>query len=81
MHKRVRITLTPERRGLHQLNVKVNGTHIRNSPFVVTVYMPPELLSQPVAVISGLKHPASLAYSQAENKILSTVMDAGAIIL
>ena len=76
----VRITLTPEVRGLHQLNVKVNGAHIKNSPFTVTVYIPPNLLSQPVAIISELERPASLVYSQADDKILATVMDAGAIV-
>ena len=60
----MKILLTPERRGQHQLNVKVNGAHIKNNPFNVTVYMPPQLLSQPVATISGLKRPGSLHYSE-----------------
>ena len=29
---KVAIKFTPERRGQHQLNVKINGTHIKNSP-------------------------------------------------
>ena len=60
--------------------MKVNGTHIKNSPFTVTVYMPPKLLSQPVATISGLRRPASLVYSQTEDRVLATVMDAGAVV-
>lgn len=75
------ISLTPERRGKHKLNIKVNGAHIKSSPFTVTVYMPPNLLSQPAAIISGLERPASLAYySQADAKVLATVMDAGTIV-
>ena len=76
----MKILLTPERRGQHQLNVKVNGAHIKNSPFNVTVYMPPQLLSQPVATISGLKRPASLHYSESEDKIFVTIVDEGGII-
>jgi hypothetical protein len=38
---RVKITFTPEKRGHYQMNVKVNGAHIKNSPFIVTVHMPP----------------------------------------
>ena len=77
---RVKVILIPERRGLHQLNVKVNGTHIKNSPFTVTVYMPPKCFSQPVATISGLGHPAGLVYSQTEDKVLATVMDTSTIV-
>lgn len=78
----VKVFLTPKRRGQHQLNVKVNGTHIKNSPFAVTTYMPPQLLSQPVATMSGpgLERPAGLAYSQAEDKVLATVLNDGTII-
>ena len=76
----VMIFLTPMRRGEHQLNVKVNGAHIKNSPFTVTVYMPPSLLSRPVATISGLGRPASLVYSQTEDKILATIMEEDVVI-
>ena len=69
----VKVTLTPQRRGQHKLNVKVNGAHITNSPFTVVVNMPPKLLSQPLATISGLGRPAGLIYSQ--GKILVTEME------
>ena len=78
----VKILLTPKRRGQHRLNVKVNGTHIKNSPFTVTVYMQPYLLSKPVAtVLSGLKRPASLAYSKTEDKIYVSIIDEGRIMI
>ena len=76
----VEIKVTPERRGQHQLNVKVNGTHIKNSPFTVTVYMPPNLLVHPVATISGLERPTSLFCSQTEDMVLATIMNEGTII-
>ena len=76
----MKVTLTPERRGLHQLNVKVNGAHIKNSPFTVTVYMPPKLMSKPVATISGLARPECLAYSQTEDKVLAALMDEGTVV-
>ena len=71
-HGQVNILLMPQSRGLHQLIVKVNDAHIKDSPFTVTVYMPPSLLSQPVATISGLGCPRSLICSQ--DKIRATEM-------
>ena len=70
----IKVTLTLERRGRHQLRVIVNGAHIMDSPFTVSVHMPPNLLSRPVAIISDLDRPAGLVYSQAEDKIFATLM-------
>ena len=67
---RVKVILTPQRRGEHILSVTVNGDHITNSPITVMVSMPPKLLSQPVTTISGLEDPTSLIYSQ--TKLLAT---------
>ena len=74
----VKVILTPQRRGQHKLSVKVNGDHITNSPFTVMVNMPPKLLSQPVATISGLERPASLFYSQ--GRVIATERDQNRII-
>lgn len=68
----MKVLVTPENRGLHQLIVKVNDASIKNSPFTVTVYMPPSLLTQPVSTISGLEWPRSLICSQ--GKIRATEM-------
>ena len=76
---RMKIILTPERRGQHKLNVKVNGAHIKNSPFTVTVYMPPYLVSQQVATIPELGKPTSLVYSETEDKVLATVKNDGTV--
>ena len=74
----MKVILTPTERGQHQLNVKVNGAHIKNSPFTVTVYIPLKSLSKPVTMISGLRRPASLRCLQ--DKVLATEMNNGRII-
>ena len=66
---RVEITLNPQQRGRHILNVKVNGDHIHNSPFTARVNIQPRALSKPVATIVGLKQPSCLVSSQ--DKILA----------
>ena len=76
----VKAALMLERRGQHQLNVKVNEAHIKDSPFTVFVHMPPNLLSRPVATIAEYGRPASLVYSQAEDKVFATIMDEHRII-
>ena len=73
-----KIFFTPEIRGRYQMNVKVNGDHIKNSPFIMTIYIHPNLLSKPVAVISGLDRPGSLRCSK--DKVLATELRKGRII-
>ena len=75
---RVKIILIPQGRGQHKLNVKVNGTHIKSSPFPVMVSMPPNMLSEPVATIPGLERPLSLIYSQ--GMVIATEMNQNRII-
>jgi tripartite motif-containing protein 2/3/tripartite motif-containing protein 71 len=70
---RAKIFFTPEIRGRYQMKVKVNGDHIKNSPFTVTVYVQPSLLSKPVTEIAGLSRPASLRCSR--DKVLATEME------
>ena len=74
----VKITFMLQRRGQHQLNVKVNGDHIKNSPFTVTVYVPPNLLSKPVAEIAELNRPTGLISLQ--DKVLAVEMNRKRII-
>ena len=75
---RAEIFFTPEIRGRYQMNVKVNGDHIKNSPFIVTVYIHPNLLSKPVAEIAGLDRPGSLRCSR--DKVLATELEKDRII-
>lgn len=57
------VSYRAETRGRHTLGIKVNDRHITNSPFHVYIEKPPQQIKAPVAVISELKHPAGLAYS------------------
>ena len=68
-----KIFYTPKIRGRYQMNVKVNGVHIKNSPFIVTVYVHPNRLSKPVAEITGLSRPYSLRCSR--DKVLATEVE------
>jgi hypothetical protein len=60
------------------MNVKVNGDHIKNSPFTVTINIHPNLLSKPVAEIAGLSRPGSLRCSK--DRVLTTEVGKGRII-
>ena len=48
-------------RGRHQLHIKIEGEHIKGSPFPVTVI---KKLSTPIKIISGLKGPWGVAVNQ-----------------
>ena len=51
------INYQPTIKGRHQLHVKVEGQHIRGSPFDVTVKLPVEKLGTPMLSIGGVKGP------------------------
>ena len=48
----------------HQLHIKVEGEHIKRSPFSVTVKRPLKKLGTPIKTISGLKQPWGVAVNQ-----------------
>ena len=75
---RAKIFFTPEIRGRYQMNVKVNGDHIKNSPFIVNVHIHPSLLSKSVAEIAGLDRPCSLRGFR--DKMLAIEMGKGIIV-
>ena len=54
------VSIQPGTRGRHELIVKVNGTHISNSPFPVFVRKPPEQLHAPENKILGLRSPGGI---------------------
>ena len=59
------ISYQPASRGRHQLHIKVEGDHIKGSPFPVTVKLPvQELGTQPVRTIKGVKNPWGVAVNQ-----------------
>ena len=51
-------------RGRHQLHIKVEGEHIKGSPFPVTVRIPVQKLGTPIKTISGLNTPWGVAVNQ-----------------
>ena len=48
---------TSQSRGRHQLNIKVEGEHIKGSPFPVTVKLPLQKLCNPIKTISRVSGP------------------------
>ena len=55
------ISYKPVRRGRHQLHIKVEGEHIKGSPFTVTVI---KKLGTPIKTISGVNSPWGVAVNQ-----------------
>ena len=55
------ISYQATRRGRHQLHIKVEGEHIKGSPFFVTVKLPVNELSAPIKIIRGVKMPWGVA--------------------
>ena len=51
-------------RGRHQLHIKVEGEHIKGSPFSVTVKLPVQELGTPVRSINGVNGPWGVAINQ-----------------
>ena len=58
-------------RGRHQLHIKVEGEHIKGSPFPVTVKLPLDQLGTPIKTISGLKKPYGVAVNRIGNILVA----------
>ena len=65
------ISYQTTRRGKHQLHIKVEGKHIKGSPFPVTVKLPVKMLGTPIKTISGIKKPWGVAVNQREEIIIA----------
>jgi tripartite motif-containing protein 2/3/tripartite motif-containing protein 71 len=55
----------------HQLHIKVEGEHIKGSPFPVIVKLPIEKLGTPIKTISGVKDPWGVAICSKGNIIVA----------
>ena len=55
------ITYQPVYRGGHSLHIRVNGRHIRGSPYPIAVTPSLESLCRPVRVVEGLSKPRGVA--------------------
>ena len=58
-----KVSYQPTSLGRHQLHIKVEGEHIKGSPFPVTVRLPLKKLGIPVKTISGMKKPWGMAFN------------------
>ena len=56
-----KISYQPTIKGRHQLHIKVEGQHIRGSPFSVTAKSPVEKLGTPLLTLGGVKKPCGVA--------------------
>lgn len=64
------LTYIPAEKGLHRLSVKVEGEHVRGSPFPISVTSL-ERPSEPIATIHDLKHPLGVDFSEQGRIIVS----------
>ena len=65
------ISYQPTIKGKHQLSIKVEDTHIRGSPFAVSVKLPVEKLGIPIQSIDGLIRPWGVAVNQRGEVVIS----------
>ena len=68
---RYEISYQATSRGRHQLHIKVEGDHIKGSPFPVTVKLPVQKLGTPVKTMRGLDKPWGVAVNQKGNIIVA----------
>ncbi len=54
------ITYTPTNRGKHEIDLTINGIHVRGSPFTVVAMPQPHTLGASSRVISNLEKPWSV---------------------
>ncbi len=59
-----KISYQPTIMGMHQLHIKVEGQHIRGSPFSVNVWSPEKMVSTPILTIGGVMGPRGVAINQ-----------------
>ena len=65
------VTCTPEVHGRHTLIVKVNGTQIAGSPFLVFVKIHPTQLGEPVRVLEGVRSPWGIALNSKQQLVVA----------
>ena len=68
---RYEISYQATSRGRHQLHIKVEGDHIKGSPFPVTVKLPVQKLGTPIKTIGGLDQPWGVAVNQSGDIIVA----------
>ncbi len=74
-----KITYKPTHRGIHQLHIRVNGQHIKGSPFPVLVKRSVEKLHTPVSVIKDVATPWGVAISKDGKVVVVTECNQGRV--
>ena len=67
------ISCQPTIKGRHQLHIKVEGQHVRGSPFSVAVTLPIEKLGTPILTIGGMEGPKGVAINQRGEVVVSDI--------
>ena len=65
------ISYQPTSRRRHQLHIKVEGEHIKGSPFPVIVKLPVQKLGTPIKTIGGVKQPWGVAVNKGGDIIVA----------
>ena len=65
------ISYQPTIKGRHQLHIKVEGQHVRGSPFSVAVTLPIEKLGNPILTIGDVEKPWGVAINQRGEVVVS----------
>ena len=63
-HNKYEIGYEPTVKGKHQFHVKVNGQHMKRSPFSVAVKLPVEKLGHPILTIDRVDKPWGMTVNQ-----------------
>ena len=69
------ISYQPTIKGRHQFHVKVEGQHIRGSPFSVTVKLPVDKLGTPILTIGSLYSPHGVAINKMGEVVVTERQD------
>ena len=68
---RYEVSYTAVKRGSHKLHVRVNGSEINSSPFVVTVYPDPTQLGSSLRIVKDISGPYDIAFNSHGEMIVS----------
>ena len=65
------ITYHPTIKGRHQLHIKVEGQHVKGSPFSIAIKLPVKKLSKPILTINHLKIPDGVVTNQRREVVVT----------
>ena len=65
------VSYTAAGRGKHKLHVQINEVDISDSPFTITAYSHPSELNCPIKILTGLKGPYGITYTNKEHIIIT----------